>query len=434
MLPFLLSALVTLSPPATSTDPSEVVEIAAPEGPTPASEPPAPSITPPADEGPVETPQPDAPDDAAKKGKDEGKGKGEGEDEGEKADKKPKKYDVDVEARIIAGGRLSHTESVRDAEGNAVGSEERKGALILRQARIGVDARYKDILRARITLDFADLLGTPTVGDVLRNAFADIKVHDAFQLRVGHFKRPYSRLELRSTNARPFLGRGLYNGLAIEDLQWGDRAVGMAIRGKLEPGRAGLDRVSWMVSITNNALSGAPNGFDVHARLVYDPLPWLSIGANWAYKNVQDPLANETECRTTWKRGPECRRNVFGAGGDVAFEVGGFDAMVEVNLAQDWLNADGSPWLLGALGYASYEIAITEKTRLQPVLFGEYIDSNLSYAESEALRGGGAFNLLWGKRLRVIPQVEFVAPLRPITSFNRFVGQQTYGLWVAVQL
>jgi hypothetical protein len=421
MLPFLLSALVTLSPPEPSTAPSEVVEIVAPEPPPPALSPPAPTA--------VEAPQPADP--APRETKAEPKA---ADEQDETAAKKPKKYDVDVEARIIAGGRLVHTEAVRDAEGNPIGDEERKGALVLRQARVGIDARYKDILRARVTLDFADLLGTPTAGDVLRNAFADIKIHDAFQIRVGHFKRPYSRLELRSTNTRPFLGRGLYNGLAIEDLQWGDRAVGMAIRGKLEPGRAGLERVSWMVSITNNAITGAPNGFDVHARLVYDPLPWLSIGANWAYKNVQDPLANETQCRTTWKRGPECRRNVYGAGGDVAFEVGGFDAMVEVNLAQDWLNAEGSPWLLGALGYASYEISITEKTRLQPVLFGEYIDTNLSYAESEALRGGGAFNVLWGKRLRVIPQVEFVAPLRPITSFNRFVGRQVYGLWIAVQL
>lgn len=423
MLPFFLGALVALSPPEPSTEPVEVVEIAAPEAPPPASEPPAPTIA-----------APSSDTEARENDKDEKDEKDEGKAEDEKAAKTPKKYDVDVEARIIAGGRLVHTEPARDAEGNAVGDPERKGSLDLRQARVGIDARYKDILRARITLDFADLLGTPKAGDVLRNAFADIKIHDAFQLRVGHFKRPYSRLELRSTNARPFLGRGLYNGLVIEDLQWGDRAVGMAIRGKLEPGRAGLDRISWMVSVTNNALSGAPNGVDLHARLVYDPLPWLSIGANWAYKNVQDPLANETQCRTTWKRGPDCRRNVFGAGGDVAFEAGGFYGSVEVNLAQDWLNAEGSPWMLGALAYASYEIAITEKTRLQPVLFGEYIDSNMSYAESEALRGGGAFNVLWGKRLRVIPQVEFVSPLRPITSFNRFVTRQVYGLWVAVQL
>lgn len=425
MLPFLLGALVVLSPPQPSESPEivEIVEIVAPEQP-PQPEPPPPTLADPpvAQADDAEEEQAEAEEQAEKKGK----------KKGEKKDEK--KYDVDVEARIIAGARLVHVAPARDAEGVPIGQHERRGSFDLRQARVGIDARYRDILRARITVDFADLLDNPTPGKVLRNAWADVNIHPAFSIRVGHFKRPYSRLELRGTTSRPFLGRGLYNGLAIEDLQWGDRAVGMAIHGDLEPLRPGLDRIRWMVSATNNALSGAPHGVDLHARVTYDPLPWFSIAVNGAYKSVQDPLADEDACRATWKRGPDCRRNVFAAGGDVAFDVEGFYASVEVDLAQDWLNAEGSPWMLGALAYASYEISLTEKTRLQPVLFGEYIDSNMSYAESEALRGGGAFNLLWGKRLRVIPQVEFVAPMRPITSFNRFVTRQVYGVWVSVQL
>jgi hypothetical protein len=149
---------------------------------------------------------------------------------------------------------------------------------------------------------------------------------------------------------------------------------------------------------------------------------------------VQDPLADEDTCRSTWKRGPECRLQAFAAGSDVAFDIDGFYASVEVNLAQDWLYVDETPWTLGALGYASYEIEVGKQTRLQPVLFGEFVDSNMSYAESEAVRAGAAFNLLWSKHLRIIPQVEFVQPLEPVTSFNRFVSRQVYGLWIAVQL
>jgi hypothetical protein len=79
-------------------------------------------------------------------------------------------------------------------------------------------------------------------------------------------------------------------------------------------------------------------------------------------------------------------------------------------------------------------VRVGERTRLQPVVFGEYVDSNMRYAESEAVRAGGGFNILWTKHLRIMPQVECVQPLAPVTSFNRFVVRQVYGLWMAVQL
>lgn len=348
--------------------------------------------------------------------------------------KKRKDYDVDVRARLVAGARLVGEEPAVDSEGAPVGQSVRKGALALRQARVGVDARYLDILRARIVVDFADLLDKPKAGRVLRDAWANVQIHPAFQIRAGNFKRPYSRLELRGFGSIPFIGRGLFNGLAVEDLGWGDRAIGMAVWGDIEPARPGLDRLRWSLSVSNNALSGAPNGFDVHARLTYDPTAWLSFGANGAYKSIQDPLADEAACRATWSRGPACRRSVYAAGGDLALDIEGVYASVEVNLAQDWLNAEGSPWMLGTLGYASYEIPIDERTRLQPVVFGEYVDANLSYAESEAIRVGTSFNILWTKHLRIIPQLEMVKPLAPVTSFNRFVTAYSGALWIAVQL
>jgi hypothetical protein len=348
--------------------------------------------------------------------------------------KKPKPHDVDVDARLVAGARLIREEPAVDGEGAAVGPGARRGSLDLRQARVGVDARYLDILRVRLAIELDDLLEKPKPGMVLRNAYANVRVRPWFQIRAGNFKRPYSRLELRRFSSIPFIGRGLYNGMAVEDLGWGDRAVGMSLWGDIEPGHVGFDRLRWQLSLTNNALSGAPHGFDAHARLTYDPTHWLSFGGSGAFKSVQDPLADEATCRATWKRGPACRRSVFAVGGDIALDLEGLYTSVEVDLAQDWLYADGSPWVLGALAYASYAIEVGEQTRLQPVVFGEYVDSNMSYGESEAVRAGAAFNILWTKYLRIIPQVEFVQPLAPVTSFNRFVVRQVYGLWMAVQL
>lgn len=348
--------------------------------------------------------------------------------------KKKRQVDVEIEARIVTGARLVAKKSPVDLEGEPVGRSEGTGSIQLRQARVGVDARYRDILRARVSVDFADLLDSPKPGKVLRNAWANVAIRPAFQIKVGHFKRPYSRLELSGFSSIPFIGRGLYNDQAVEDLGWGGRAVGVSLWGKVETTRPGLHSLRWHVSASNNVVDGAPHGVDAHARLTYDPTPWLSLGINGTFKYVQDALADEAVCRETFKRAAACRRNVFAGGGDVAVEVKGFAMSVETNLAQDWLYAETSPWMLGALGYASYDIKVGEKTRLQPVVFGEYIDSNLSYAQSEAVRAGGAFNVLWTKRLRIIPQVEFVTPLRPVTAFNRFVTRQVYGVWIAVEL
>lgn len=377
------------------------------------------------------------PDSAANTSTDTGRGavsKDEGLDYPPPQKKKRKEYDVDVDARLVAGARLVSEEPAVDSEGAPVGQPERKGSLVLRQARVGVDARYLDILRVRITLDVSDLLEKPKPGKVLRNAYGNIRIRPYFQIRAGQFKRPYSRLELRGFSSIPFIGRGLFNRVATEDLGWGDRAAGVMLWGDLELARPGLDRLRWQVSATNNALSGAPHGFDLHARLTYDPMPWLSFGANSAFKSVQDPLADEPTCRSKWKRGPDCRRKVAAAGGDAAVHLDAIYASVEVDLAQDWRNAEESPWMLSALGYVSYELAITEQFRLQPVVFGEYMDSNLNYGESEAVRAGAAFNLLWSKHLRIMPQVEFIEPLKPVTSFNRFVSEYTFALWVALQL
>jgi hypothetical protein len=366
----------------------------------------------------------------------EDEGEGEFDDEGEQGPdkKKRKKLRSKVGARVVVGVRVREQQPALDSDGQPVGQVERTASLQLRQARAKFDVRYLDILRVRISAEFADLLDSPKNGRVIRDAWGNIEIHPAFQIKVGRFKRPYSRLELRGFSKIPFTGRGLFNGFAVEDLGWGDRAVGVSLWGKLEPERPGFHELRWAVSASRNLISGAPHGVDVHARLSYDPLAWLSIAASGAYKHVQDTLADEAACLDDWRRDPGCRRDVFGAGVDLAVDIAGFYASVEADFAQDWMFADKSPWTLGALAYASYDFELPKRFRLQPVAYGEYIDTNLSYAESEAVRAVGALNLLWTKHLRVMPQVHYTVPLPPVTAFNRFVESWVVGVWVGVQL
>jgi hypothetical protein len=363
-------------------------------------------------------PDGDAPDEAKPKGKDD----------------KDKKVKFKFGARVIAGVAMVDQAAAVDSNGDVVGTPDRKARIELRQARLKFDLRYADILRIRASVELADLLGLPETGDVIRDAWANIRIHDAFQIKLGNFKRPYSRLELRGVSSIPMIGRGLYNSAAVERLSWGDRAVGLGLWGKITPERRGLHEFGWAVSVSNNALSGSPHGVDVHARVTYDPVEWLSIGLGGAYKHVQDPLANETACTDDWRRDPGCRRDVFGADADLVVRVKGLYASVEADLAQDWTFADTSPWMLGALAYASYDFEVGKRTRLQPVVSGEYVDTNLSFGQSEAVRTVGGLNVLWTKHLRVMPQAQVVVPLAPVTAFNQFNKEWLVGLWVQVQL
>ena len=357
-------------------------------------------------------------------------------DEGDKKKKKKKKLEVKVRARVVAGIGARNEASPVDDTGAPVGLPSRDFLLELRQARARIDVKYKKVLRVRISADFADLLGSPDPGEVIRDGWGNIKILPEFQIKVGNFKRPYSRLELRGVSKLPFVGRGMFNSLAIEDLGWGDRATGMALWGKHEPEKRGLHELGWVVSLSNNVIAGAPKGVDVHARLTYDPLEWMSVGVNGAFKYVEDSLADGVACQSEWIRADECRREVFAGGLDLEVKTDRLYATTELNLAQDWLFADSSPWMLSALGYVSYDFVLgkRERTRLQPMVLGEYIDHNLDFALSEALRGVVGLNVLWTKYLRILPQVQVEWPLSPWTSFNRLTRRWRAGVWVSVQL
>lgn len=347
---------------------------------------------------------------------------------------KPPKYHFEFRLRVIGGARLISEEPAIGLDGEPVEQPTRKADLDLRQARLRFDAEYRGILKVRMSLEASGLLGTVKPGDVIRDAWANAEIRPGFQLKVGSFKRPYSRIELHGMSTLPVIERGLFNEYAVEDLGWGDRAVGFGMGGELDLRRPGVHEWTWALTVSNNALSDAPHGVDLHARLTWDPNTWLSLGASGAFKSVQDPLADESSCRSTWTREPECRRKVFGSGADVVIKTKALYLSVEANLAQDWRSVDNSPWMLGSVAYASYDFELGDDFRIQPVVLGEYIDTNLSFAENEAVRAVAGVNVLWKKRLRIMPQAAFVMPIAPVTAFNNFVESQIYGLWVAVQI
>src|SRR5688500_12609668 len=157
------------------------------------------------------------------------------------------------QGRVMTGFELDKSRPSDEQNGERVTDY----GFFLDQARLSLEAEWDD-LSIDVSGDLADAIRPKTSSAAfnkppyLRNAYLNYRVHKAFRIRAGRFKRPMSALELTSSGDLPFRGRGLTNELILEDGQWGDRALGLMLYGRL-PGK-----LRWHVSATNP--SWAPDG------------------------------------------------------------------------------------------------------------------------------------------------------------------------------
>ncbi|MCP4679359.1 MAG: hypothetical protein GY854_28490 [Deltaproteobacteria bacterium] len=387
------------------------------------------------------------------------------EEEASSEDAETKKKDwpkYEFSARVMTGFEVEH-EKPKGAQG---GSEKTQFGFFLRQARFKVKIYFNKNIRTNLSADLSDALDLLDVGydqsvdkiPFLRNAYLNLKAHNAFQIRAGRFKLPFSRLENRSTGILPFRGRGLSNELLIEDARWGDRAIGAMLWGRIKAAdltwRVSASNLNWGAMVVREKTDLLPeqayeqNGaLNAQARLAYDPADWISIGANgghiWTkYKGEDLPSLPDA--------------NLNGFGGDVRLRFGDFYLASEAIAGQrrvmeapyesetgEQITPHRDPFALGVTAYLNYDISLPRDLVLQPVVFCEYVDSDLDYLKTEAIRVIGGLNLLVGEHLRIMPQVEIVRPLevsegtwdslldRPL---NEWKSKETYYLLVAVQL
>jgi hypothetical protein len=300
---------------------------------------------------------------------------------------KKKKPKVIFNARVMTGFEVEHD---RPAERQS-GKENTDYAFFLQQARVKVKVRFNPAIRLNVSADLSDALDfiedTESDSDnysisgrddrlpFLRNAYLNLRAHDAFQVRAGRFKRPYSRLENRSTGVLPLRGRGLSNDLLIEDAKWGDRALGLMLWGRVKPAK-----LTWRVAASNPGWESFKEeeklGVNLQGRLAYAATEWLSIGVNgghmWAvYDEIDQPDISQGAI-----------------GGDVRVNVGDFYLAAEVIAAQRRIADDSvidpetnepivrtrDPFGLGATLYLNYDIGLPHDLILQPAAFAEYAD------------------------------------------------------------
>jgi hypothetical protein len=284
----------------------------------------------------------------------------------------------------------------------------------IRQIRLRVKGELAERFRANVSFDLADALDPPAGTDYdeppyLRTATLEYRPSRELRLLVGRFKRPFSHLELESASDLPILRRGLFNGLALEDNQWGDRAIGMMAQGRLkEP------KLRWYLSLTNPAWSTTlpSEGVDVSARVEWTLIKGLVLGANVAYKNIE--IGND-------------RLNDVAYGGDVALKLGDANFLLESNSAALPFAVD-RPRAFGALFMFDYELELSSAFSLQPVFFAEYADADSDVLENESLRLAFGLNALADSGFRVMPQVEVVRSIGDTSAQNPWLESERLSL------
>lgn len=323
--------------------------------------------------------------------------------------------------RVMTGFQVERERPSADQNGDA----ETDYGFFLSQARLKLEAEWEG-LEIDVSADIADAIRPKTSSAAfdrppyLRNAHLTYRVHKALRIRAGRFKRPMSGFELTSSGKLPFRGRGLTNDLIIEDGQWGDRATGLMLFGRL-PGK-----LRWYASVSNP--SWAPdgdlesNGVDAIARLEWRPAKTVELGASFGHKL-------EVRAGTQY--------NGNAASLDASIDLAGLRVALDAVLAElttEATEAEGAPIAYGLVGYASYQIPIAGDYALEPILLGEYAEAHGEYARTEAVRAIIGCNLRVADRFRVMPQVELIRPIGTAADINPWSSGETYYVMLVAKL
>jgi Phosphate-selective porin O and P len=315
-------------------------------------------------------------------------------------------------ARVLTGFEVDRLHP----EGGQQPVDETQPEFFLDQAVIEAEAE----LSKRLHVELGFNLRNATV----RDAFANYRVRDSLQLRIGRFKRPFSRLELRSRGKLPFRERGLFNQLVLIDGGFAGRALGAMLWGKP------ADNLRYSLAASNpSAIGSGIEGVDITARIAYDPVEWLSVGLNAMHKWTE-----------RFADGPNLSLHAVGL--DARAVIGDLEILIEVDAAQnpnpppiaDTSDDSRTPWAVGAIAYADYAFKLSKKWTLAPVVVLEWMDTDTEYEKDERLRA--AFGLSWNYKknaLRIMPQVEVARPLGG-ADMRGEVARETYYLLVSTEI
>ncbi len=254
--------------------------------------------------------------------------------------------------------------------------------LRIRRARLSVDLEPARWVRAELDFDFAQR--------ELKDASVRLRVDRWLRFELGRFRKPFSRIELTNSGRLPLWRRGLVNSVIVEDLAFGDRDVGAAVRGRVEQFR-------YAVGVYNgspNTWADTDNGKDVSARFTYRPHDTLRLGVSGGFKYVT----------RLCERPAPARRDLWAAGVDMRLRLSKVDWVLEAL----WGMKEGGPRAAGVTTFASVRIPVSPAVEIRPIAKAELLAYRLRANDNLAWSLLAGINVHAGAFVRVLVQGEAV--------------------------
>ena len=248
---------------------------------------------------------------------------------------------------------------------------------------------------------------------LLRDAYLHISPSRYIEVRVGQFKKPFSRIELRSPGKLRVFKRGPGNDLLAEELRYGDRDLGIQLSGRIVPAMK-LDYIIGVFNGSGPNISEKGNSKDINARVKATVSRFFELGINGAFKFFDD---EEERGSTGWA-----------VGADAVLKAAGFRTHLEGIIGTDHAFksreiqvTDNAPGIFDVLAILSYKHTVSGSEpaiAVEPVFKFELLDPNTKVTADQVLVYSPGLNLYLGKYLRLMIHGELTRPSK--NSAKRF--------------
>jgi phosphate-selective porin len=303
--------------------------------------------------------------------------------------------------KIKIGGYVHTAFIMNDREG-AVDNEFR-----VRKARVYLDWSQGTLLDGSIEAELSKEVEPddgPKTLRPLRDAYVRIKPFDLLMLRVGQFKRPFSRIELTGSRTLKLVHRGISSDWISGALGYGARDVGAQVEGRYGK--------YWGLEYALGVFNGmganareidAQGAKDFVGRVVGHFGKHVEVGVNVANKNWDNPPATVSYATRAWMYG-----------GDIAVDYKGFDGMIEGGYGDNFVSSMDLKKTWYVLSQFSYKIKLlkTWNVAIEPLIKGEMLMVDADNSDSRVIAGTAGANLYLGSLFRLMVQGDFIEPTK----------------------
>jgi len=349
---------------------------------------------------------------------------------------------LEEEPGLEIDARLAALWSLGDA------AEEPRNEFLVNAARLQLTWTQWHLVEASVDLEAKHLLDGSGAFSILRDLYVLVQPLPWLGVRMGQFKKPFSRIALTSRRRLPLIARGAGNDFLVEHLTYGDRDIGLALEGRL------VESIELDYSLgvfngmgPNTAEIAVAGSKDVAARLEAAPARWLSVGASGSLKLVDAgdlpgfadrssfALVDAEEYPAGYTDGDFVSEHgwmagaAWAAGADLGLKLGKARVVAEGLYAENWW-FERYPHALSGLLMVSYRVRLGEGVPLwlEPVVKGEVIGLLRSSGEWRVRlwQLTPAVNLLIGKHVRLMIDGELIFTEGTEADID---GSRRDGLW-----